>query len=179
MHTFDSLSDLVLENFRAIYREQKEFAEKAIAQVSDAKLRAPLDPETNSIAVIMKHIAGNFLSRFSDFLTTDGEKPDRNRDGEFIDDFPSRQAIIDYWERGWQCLFAALDELEPADLEKTVKIRGEPHTVVKALCRSVAHTAYHVGQIVMIARIHAGDTWNTLTIPRGQSEEFNRRTWQK
>jgi len=174
-----SLGTLMLRETIDAFREQKAFAEKAIVQVSDDKLRQPLDPETNSIAVIMKHMAGNLLSRFTDFLTTDGEKPTRNRDGEFIDDFGSRGELLDYWERGWKCLFAALAQLTPDDLEKTVAIRGEPHSVIKALVRAMAHQAYHVGQIVMISRIHAGDKWNVLTIPRGQSEEFNRTHWHR
>jgi hypothetical protein len=177
--TTTSLPKLVLDELVQLFHEQKKFAEKAIAQVCDEKLREALHPETNSIAVIMKHIAGNLVSRFTDFLTTDGEKPDRHRDNEFVDDFRSRDELINYWERGWNCLFSALAGLTPNDLEKTVTIRGERHSVVKALDRSVTHLAYHVGQIVLIARVHAGKNWNVLTIPRGGSEEFNRKTWKQ
>lgn len=174
-----STGRLFLDECLQTFREQKAMAEKAIGQVRDEKLHSSLDPETNSIAVIMKHMGGNMISRFTDFLTTDGEKPDRNRDGEFVDDFGTRAELLDYWERGWTCLFTTLSELVPEDLEKTVFIRGEPHSVVKALTRAVAHLGYHVGQIVMIARIQAGADWQVLTIPRGKSEEFNRKNWKK
>ncbi len=174
-----SLSKIVLDELVQLFRDHKQFAEKAVVQVSDEDLRKALHPETNSIAVIMKHIAGNLISRFTDFLTTDGEKPDRNRDNEFVDDFRSRDELLNYWERGWKCVFSALAELTPADLEKIVTIRGEPHSVVKAVDRSIAHLAYHVGQIVLIARVHAGKNWNVMTIPRGGSDEFNRRTWKR
>lgn len=166
MHDF---LDSITKNFL----KQKLLADRAIAQLDDAKLRVPLDENTNSIAVIMKHVGGNLVSRFSDFLTTDGDKPDRDRDGEFIDDFPSRQAILDHWERGWAVLFAALASLTPDDLSRTVTIRGEPHIVVDALHRALAHCGYHVGQIVQLARFLAKERWETITIPRGGSEQFN------
>ena len=175
----DSLGKLVLNEIKERFREQKRWAEKAAVQVNDEDLRKALHPESNSIAVIMKHMSGNLVSRFTDFLTTDGEKPDRHRDNEFIDDFGSRNELLDYWERGWRCLFETLEGLTPDDLEKMVTIRGEPHSVIKALHRSVAHLAYHVGQIVLIARIHAGKSWKVITIPRGGSKEYNRRVWQR
>lgn len=162
-----------IETFAA----NKSMAERAIEQVSDAGLRAPLDDNTNSIAVIMKHVAGNLISRWTDFLTTDGEKPDRNRDDEFVDTFDTRAALLAYWERGWETQFEALKHLTSDDLEKTVYIRGDAHSVPLAIQRSLGHTCYHVGQIVQVARIQAGDNWNTLTIPRGQSEEFNKARW--
>jgi hypothetical protein len=124
-------------------------------------------------------MAGNMLSRWTDFLTSDGEKPWRNRDSEFIDAFTSRQEIIDYWERGWKVLFDTLTSLKAEDLDTIVTIRGEPHSVIKAIDRQLAHYGYHVGQIVLIARIFAKDHWTTLTIPRGGSEDFNRSTWKK
>jgi hypothetical protein len=127
----------------------------------------------------MKHVAGNLLSRWTDFLTTDGEKPSRNRDDEFVDSFRSRDDVLAYWERGWDCLFDSLQSLTPGDLDKTVVIRGEPHSVPLAVGRSLGHTCYHVGQIVQVARFHAGDQWHTLTIPRGGSERFNRENWGK
>ena len=164
-----------LESIASNFRKQKSLADRAIAQLDDAKLRIPLDDNTNSICVIMKHVGGNLVSRFTDFLTTDGDKPDRNRDGEFVDDFPSRQAILEHWERGWAVLFVTLASLRPEDLSKIVTIRGEPHTVVDALHRSLAHCGYHVGQIVQLARFLAKDRWATITIPRGGSEQFNRR----
>jgi hypothetical protein len=155
------------------FESNKRLADRAIEQVPDDKLHVALDVNTNSIAVIMQHVAGNLMSRWTDFLTTDGEKPDRNRDGEFIDTFGNRAEVLDRWERGWACLNQALQALRPEDCGRTVLIRGEPHTVPLAMERSLGHTCYHVGQIVQIARIHAGEHWNTLTIPRGGSKQFN------
>jgi Protein of unknown function (DUF1572) len=163
----------ILNSFEA----NKRMADRAVEQVPDDKLHAALDPNTNSIAVIMKHVAGNLLSRWTDFLTTDGEKPSRNRDQEFVDAFASRAELLEFWERGWDCLRKSLQSLKPEDLARTVTIRGEPHTVPLALERSLGHTCYHIGQIVQVARIHAGDKWNTLTIPRGASEQFNKAHW--
>lgn len=159
------------------FEANKRLADRAVEQLPDEKLHLALDANTNSIAVIMKHVAGNLLSRWTDFLSTDGEKPWRNRDQEFVDSFASRAEVVEYWERGWTCLFDALNSLKPADLEQTVAIRGEPHSVPLAAERSLAHTCYHIGQIVQVARILAGDNWNTLTIARGGSEQFNRANW--
>lgn len=159
------------------FEANKRLADRAIAQVADDKLHIPLDGNTNSIAVIMKHVAGNLRSRWTDFLTTDGEKPWRQRDDEFVDTFGSRTEILECWERGWACLQSTLASLTPADLEKTVLIRGEPHSVPLALSRSLGHTCYHIGQIVQVARIHAGEKWSTLTIPRGESEKYNQANW--
>jgi uncharacterized damage-inducible protein DinB len=166
---------LVLDSIRKNFASLKRSAEKAIVQLSDEQLRIPLDANTNSVGVIMKHMAGNLRSRFTDFLTSDGEKPDRNRDGEFVDDFPSRDAIVEHWERGWKLLFDTLDALRAEDLTKTVTIRGEPHFVVDALHRALAHQGYHVGQITQLARFLAKDKWDTITIPRGGSKAFNAR----
>ncbi len=160
-----------------VFEAQKQMAERAVAQVSDEGLRTALDAHTNSLAVIMKHVAGNLISRWTDFLTTDGEKLDRNRDDEFVDTFSTRDELLAYWERGWSVLFESLNSLKPGDLETTVYIRGDAHTVPLAIQRSLGHTCYHVGQIVQVARIQAGDEWNTLTIPRGQSEQFNQERW--
>jgi uncharacterized protein with von Willebrand factor type A (vWA) domain len=159
------------------FEGNKRLADRAIAQLADDKLRVALDPNTNSIAVIMKHVSGNLISRWTDFLTTDGEKPTRNRDSEFVDEFTSRAELLDCWERGWARLFETLRSLQPADLERTVRIRGEAHTVPLAMSRSLGHACYHVGQIVQLARVLAGDNWQTLTIARGQSEQFNRQNW--
>jgi Protein of unknown function (DUF1572) len=155
----------------------KDLAERAIAQLADEQLRVALHPETNSIAVIMKHVAGNLLSRWTDFLTTDGEKPWRNRDDEFVDSFSSRQELLDYWNSGWDCLANALDRLTPSDLDATVTIRGEQLSVPLAIARSLSHCGYHVGQIVLISRILADDRWQTLTIPRGGSQAHNAKQW--
>jgi hypothetical protein len=155
----------------------KRMADRAVEQVPDEKLRLALDANTNSIAVIMKHVAGNLLSRWTDFLTTDGEKPWRHRDSEFVDSFAGRHDMLEFWERGWNCLLKTLNSLQPEDLDKTVTIRGEPHTVPLAMSRSLGHTCYHIGQIVQVARIHTGEKWQTLTIPRGASEQFNKEHW--
>jgi hypothetical protein len=167
----------VIDGAIASFQANKLWADKAIGQLAADKLRVRLDANTNSIAVIMKHVAGNLLSRWTDFLTTDGEKPWRNRDDEFVDSFATRDELLAYWNSGWQRLLDTLAMLTLADLLKTVAIRGEPHTVPLAIERSLAHTAYHVGQIILIARILAGDHWSTITIPRGQSASFNQRAW--
>jgi hypothetical protein len=172
--------DLAVDFLSAIinaFEANKRLADRAVAQVPDAQLHTALDPHTNSIAVIMKHIAGNLLSRWTDFLTTDGEKPGRRRDDEFVDSFRSRAELLERWEQGWNCLLSTLKTLKRDDLERTVLIRGEPHSVPLALERSLGHTCYHIGQIVHIARIHAGEKWTTLTIPRGASQQFNQTHW--
>lgn len=159
------------------FEANKRLADRAVEQVPDDRLHVALDENTNSIAVIMKHIAGNLISRWTDFLTTDGEKPGRNRDSEFVDSFGSRTELLEYWERGWACLLEALRSLKPEDCGKTVFIRGEPHSVPLAVERSLGHTCYHIGQIVLVARIQAWENWKTLTIPRGGSEQFNKANW--
>ncbi len=159
------------------FEANKRLADRAVEQVADEKLHVALDEHTNSIAVIMKHVAGNLTSRWTDFLTTDGEKPLRNRDEEFVDSFRCRKELLEVWERGWACLLGTLKSLKPEDLGKTVSIREEPHSVPLALERSLGHTCYHIGQIVQVARIHVGSNWNTLTIPRGESEQFNKNHW--
>lgn len=172
--------DIAAEFLSAIinaFQANKRLADRAIEQVPDDKLHIALNEHTNSIAVIMKHIVGNLTSRWTDFLTTDGEKPGRNRDGEFVDNGGSRAELLKLWERGWDCLLENLKSLTPGDLGKTVMIRGEPHSVPLAMQRSLGHTCYHIGQIVQVARIQAGDNWKTLTIPRGGSEQFNQKNW--
>jgi Protein of unknown function (DUF1572) len=155
----------------------QDLAERAIAQLSDEQLHAALHPETNSVAVIMKHVAGNLRSRWTDFLTSDGEKPWRDRDDEFVDTFASRRELMDYWQTGWTALTTALDSVGPGDIGATVTIRGEQLSVPLAIARSLSHTGYHVGQIVLISRILTGDGWKTLTIPRGGSLEHNTKNW--
>jgi hypothetical protein len=162
---------------KVAFLNNKDLAERAAAQLSDDQLRIALHAETNSVAVIMKHGAGNLLSRWTDFLTSDGEKPWRNRDDEFIDHFASRRELIEYWESGWTCLTDALLSLRPSDLNATVTVRGERLSVPLAISRSLSHCGYHVGQIVLISRILVGDGWKTLTIPRGQSRLHNENTW--
>ncbi len=150
----------------------KSNAEKAIAQLSDNELHFQPNEESNSIVIIMKHLAGNILSRFTDFLTTDGEKPTRNRDGEFMDDFKSREELMNVWNQGWTCVFNAIEELKEDDLLKTVYIRNEPHTVLRAIQRQLTHYAYHCGQIVFLAKQIKSTDFKTLSIPRGKSGEF-------
>jgi len=164
-----------LEDACAVLRQYKKLAEDAIAQVNDEQLYTTLDPEMNSIAIIMKHMAGNMRSRWTDFLTSDGEKPDRNRDSEFVDPPPTRAALMELWEDGWNRLFSAIDPLTDSDLSRTVTIRGEPHSVVQAINRQLAHYASHCGQIILLAKHFAADHWKSLSIPRGQSAAFTRR----
>jgi len=158
-----------------LFRYYKKLAEGAIQQVSDEQLYAVLDPEMNSITVIVKHLTGNMHSRWTDFLTSDGEKPDRNRDSEFETPPEGREALLKLWEAGWNCVFAALDPLAESDLTRTVAIRGEPHSVPQTINRQLAHNAYHVGQIVLLAKHFQQPNWRSLSVPRGRSEEFNRR----
>jgi Protein of unknown function (DUF1572) len=165
-----------LEEVRRALRGHKRLAEGAIAQVRDEELFVQPDAESNSVAIIMKHIAGNMRSRLSDFLTTDGEKPDRRRDQEFeMTPQTTREQLMTTWEAGWKIAFDTINSLQARDLERTVTIRGEPHTVLQALHRAVAHFAYHVGQIVFLAKHLRGGEWKSLSIPRGQSEQFNQR----
>ena len=171
------LANEIRAAIRDTFQSNKRLAERAIEQLSDDKLRLALDEHTNSIAVIMKHVAGNLISRWTDFLTTDGEKPTRNRDDEFVDTFTSRDELMAHWERGWSCVDDTISSLTTEDLSKSVTIRGDVHSVPLALQRSLGHTCYRVGQIIQLARHHAGDNWNTLTIPRGESEQFNKTHW--
>lgn len=168
-----------LDGSLTCFQSNKTWGDKAIAQLPDEKLHIALDPNTNSVAVIMKHVAGNLLSRWTDFLTTDGEKPWRNRDDEFVDSFSNRDELIAFWNSGWQRVFDTLSSLTADDLQKIVTIRGESHSVPLAIQRSLAHSGYHVGQIILIARILAGDQWATITIPRGGSTKFNQQVWSK
>lgn len=167
------LASLFIEDTTVTFRRQKELAERAMAQVADDEFFRTVDAESNSIAIIAKHIGGNLRSRFTDFLTSDGEKPDRDRDGEFIAGSESSRAeIMRGWDAGWSTLFAALTALRSDDLVATVRIRSEPMSVVAALHRSLAHVSQHVGQIVWLAKHLRSADWKTLTIPRGQSEKW-------
>lgn len=158
-----------------VFRYYKKLAERAMAQVSDEQLFTELDEGANSIAIIVKHMAGNMRSRWVDFLTTDGEKPDRNRDSEFLDPPATRAGLLELWEAGWGYVFHALEPLSDADLGRTVTIRGEAHSVTQAINRQVAHYSMHVGQIVMLAKHLAQDRWQSLSIPRNRSAEFNQK----
>ena len=159
----------------SILRYYKGLAERAMAQLKDEQLVAVLDEESNSVAVIVKHMTGNMRSRFTDFLTSDGEKPDRRRDLEFTDPLATRAALMASWEAGWACVFGALEPLGETDLARTVTIRGEAHSVIQAINRQLAHYSYHCGQVVFLAKHLSADGWKPLTVGRGQSEEFNRR----
>ena len=171
-------SEAIVQNYHedAIksMRASKKLAEKAIAQLKEEEFFVTLDEEANSVAVVMKHMAGNMISRWTDFLTSDGEKPDRNRDMEFVIEAQTRKDdVLAYWERGWKCVFDALEPLTPADFEKTVLIRGEKHTIVEAINRQLMHYAYHIGQIVFLAKHFRSAEWNSLSIPRNRSADFN------
>jgi len=158
-----------------VFRYYKKLAERAMEQCPDDALFESLDVESNSIAIIVKHMAGNMRSRWTDFLTTDGEKPDRNRDTEFEDAPKTRVELMKLWERGWKHIFDALEPLGDDDLVRKITIRTEPHSVTQAINRQVAHYSYHVGQIVYVAKHLAGSKWQTLTVPKKKSAEFNAR----
>ncbi|MGI9090172.1 MAG: DUF1572 family protein [Gemmatimonadaceae bacterium] len=158
------------------FRKMKDTVERAMDQVRDDDLFASPSAEVNSIAIMMKHMSGNLRSRFTNFLTTDGEKPDRDRDGEFeIAAADDRSALKAQWDLGWQALFSALAHLTSTDLLRTVTIRGEPHSVIGAIDRQIAHQSYHAGQVVLLAKYYARDTWKTLSIPKRGSTEFTER----
>jgi hypothetical protein len=166
-------TDSYLKDSTSIFRYYKRLGENAIAQCPDAGLVAELDEQSNSIATIVKHLHGNMLSRWTDFLTTDGEKPTRNRDTEFEEPPKTRAEILDLWDAGWKCMLTALEALSDTDMTKTITIRGEEHSVMQAINRQVAHYICHVGQIVLLARHYAGANWKSLTIPKKKSQEFN------
>jgi len=164
-----------IQDSLSLFRYYKRLAERAMEQVADEQLFAAIDKEANSIAVIVKHMAGNMLSRWTDFLITDGEKPDRDRDSEFVEPPTGRKKLMALWEDGWSHLFAAIEPLTEADLSRTVTIRGEAHSVMQAINRQLAHYPYHVGQIVLLAKHFACDHWQSLSVPRNKSADFNRK----
>ncbi len=173
-------ADLFLHDIRLQARKLKELADKAIAQVRDEQLTVTLDPESNSLASIILHMAGNLRSRWTDFLTTDGEKPNRHRDAEFeSQEGITRTRLFAPWEEGWLRLIETLDSLTAEDLSKTIFIRSEPHTVVQAINRGITHSAYHVGQIVLLSKHLAAGEWQTLSIPRGKSQDFTQALREK
>jgi len=168
----------IIENFHSdavqSFRNYKTMAERAMEQVSDEEFFAAIDEEANSIAVIVKHLAGNLVSRWSDFLTTDGEKPTRDRDAEFEIRDDSRELLMEFWELGWKTLFDNIEPLTVDDFSKTVTIRGQVHTIVEAFNRQLSHYAYHIGQIVLLAKHFKSSEWKTLSIPKNRSAEFNK-----
>jgi uncharacterized protein DUF1572 len=161
-----------IEDSTSLFRYYKKLGDRAIEQCPDEGLFAMLDAESNSIAIIVKHISGNMISRWTDFLTSDGEKPFRDRDAEFENPPQTRTELLEMWERGWKCLFDALEPLTEADMPRTITIRTEPHSVMQAIDRQVAHYTYHIGQIVFLARHFAGGKWQSLSIPKKKSGEF-------
>ena len=168
-----------LTDILRMFLNYRSLAEGALAQTADAPLFTPIDPEANSIAVVMQHVAGNLRSRFTDFLDSDGEKPDRNRDAEFEPQPLSRDELMARWNAGWDVVLGAIEALRPEDLERTVYIRGEGFAVLEALNRSVTHTAYHVGQIVLLAKHFAGSNWKSLSIPKGQSAAYSQGQYKQ
>lgn len=167
----------IIENYKAdalqSFRNYKKLAERAIEQVTDVQFFTKIDEEANSIAIIVKHIAGNLHSRWRDFLTTDGEKPERNRDTEFELIGDTRESLMEFWETGWRCLFDNIEPLTEEDFSRNLTIRGERHTVVEAINRQLTHYAYHVGQIVLLAKQFRSAEWKTLSVPKNKSAEFN------
>lgn len=167
------LATQYLDEARRQMRGYKRMGEGAMAQLGDDDFFLTLDPESNSVAILVKHLAGNMRSRFTDFLSSDGEKPDRFRDHEFeVSGATTRSDVMRWWEEGWACVTGAIDALKPEDVTRTVTIRGEPHTVLQAINRQIAHYAAHIGQIVFLAKHLRSSEWKTLSIPRGKSEEF-------
>lgn len=171
----DTLAAHYIENALEEFRDMKALADKSVAQVSDEEFFRAIDPESNSIAVIMKHMSGNMRSRWTNFLNSDGEKPDRHRDTEFETDNEDRRAIEERWEEGWRLVFAAVEPLKGEDLMRAVTIRREPHTIVEAVNRQLVHYGQHVGQIIFLAKHLKSSAWKTLSIPRGQSQAFNKK----
>ena len=156
------------------FHELKSMADRALAQVPEQEWGRRIDPGTNSLATLMQHMSGNMISRWTDFLSSDGEKPERDRDREFEDpDEADRRNLRTAWEGGWACLFRAMELLRPEDLERSITIRSQPHTVLEAMQRQLAHYSYHVGQMVFLAKHLAGDRWSTLSVARGESQAFN------
>jgi hypothetical protein len=162
-----------LDEARRQFRGSKRLAEGAMAQLKDEEFFVTLDPESNSVAILVKHMAGNMRSRFTDFLTTDGEKPDRFRDQEFeLHPTTTRADVMKWWDEGWRRVFSTLESLKPEDVMRTVTIRGEPHTVLQAINRQIAHYAHHSGQILFIAKHLRSHEWKNLSVPRGKSEDY-------
>ena len=173
------LSQNYLESTIKLFRYYKELGDKTISQLSNEELHWQHNEDSNSIVIIVKHIAGNMLSRWTDFLTSDGEKTWRQRDNEFIDDYKSREEMLENWEKGWACLFNALEPLKPEDMDTIVYIRNEGHTIVEAMNRQLAHYAHHVGQMVYVGKMLKGEDWQSLSIPRNKSEDFNKEKFSE
>lgn len=175
----ETIGQNYLRSIMELFQYYKELGDKALAQISDSEIHWRPDDQSNSIAVLVKHMSGNMLSRWTDFLTTDGEKEWRDRESEFIDDIKDKESMLSICEEGWDFLFSALGKLKPDDLQKIVYIRNEGHTVVEAINRHLTHCAQHVGQIIYIAKSLRANSWQSLSVPRGKSEEFNRMKFSK
>ena len=168
-----------LENTRKLFRYYKSLGDASLSRLNGNEIHFQFEENSNNCAIIAKHIAGNMLSRWTDFLNSDGEKEWRNRETEFEDNFNSKEELISYWEKGWDCVFTAIDPLQPEDLDKIVYIRNEGHTVLEAMNRQLAHYSYHVGQLVMLSKAIKGADWQSLSIPKGQSQVFNKDKFDK
>jgi hypothetical protein len=175
----ETAAENYLSSIKKQFHYYKSVGDKAIERVNEEQLHWSYNGDSNSIAIIIKHIAGNSISRWTDFLTSDGEKSSRNRDNEFEDTAESKEELFALWNKGWDCLFNAIAPLKPGDLLRTIYIRNEAHTVMEAINRQFAHIPYHIGQIVYIAKMVSGDTWQSLTIPKGKSNEFNAEKQRK
>lgn len=168
-----------LESTKKLFTYYKKLGDDAMAQVADEKLFFQPNEDSNSIAIIVQHMAGNMLSRWTDFLTSDGEKDWRNRDAEFETNITNRQALFEYWNKGWRCLFDAMNSLTETDLDKTIYIRNEGHTVVEAINRQLTHYPYHVGQIIFLAKMLSTNEWKSLSIPKNKSQDYNHVKFSK
>ena len=168
-----------LESSKKLFYYYKSLVDRSLEQISEDQIHLQFDENSNNIATLVKHMAGNMLSRWTDFLTTDGEKEWRNRETEFEDTFQSKEEMLAYWEKGWKCLFDAIDPLKEGDLSKIIYIRNEGHTVLEAMNRQLAHYSYHTGQLVFIAKALKSDSWNSLSIPKGKSEAFNKAKFEE
>ena len=168
-----------LENIRKLFRYYKSMGDESLTRLTEEEIHFRFEENSNSCAIIAKHMAGNMLSRWTDFLTADGEKEWRNREAEFQDYFNSKEALIEYWEKGWSTLFSAIDPLQTSDLEKIIYIRNEGHNILEAINRQLAHYSYHVGQLVLMSKAIKGNTWQSLSIPKGQSSTFNKDKFTK
>ena len=172
-------SETRLQGTIRLFEYYKSVTEKSINQISDKQIHEPPQSDQNSIAILMKHLAGNMISRWTNFRTEDGEKPWRNRDTEFVDDFESKKDLMDYWEKGWSVLFEAFQSITDDELDSIIYIRNDGHKLIEAIERHLAHVAYHTGQIVYLAKIFAGKKWESLSIPKGKSEEYNQKKFSQ
>lgn len=168
-----------LEGTIRLFEYYKSLTEKSIDLISEDQIHKSPQENQNSIAILMKHLSGNMLSRWTNFRTEDGEKPWRNRETEFVDDFESKKELMDYWEKGWSVLFEALNSIRDDELDSIIYIRNDGHKLIEAIERQLAHVAYHTGQIVYLAKMFAGDDWRSLSIPKGKTEEYNRKKFSQ